>query len=57
MTSGENAKDYLYATLRILTDNTDEEIKAYIDSIEKESQTMSIEELQKIIDELKGVKQ
>lgn len=54
ITSVEQAKDILYSTLRALTDYSNEEIRAYIEAIEKESPKMSIAELQKEIEKLKG---
>lgn len=50
----EEAKDYLYATLKVLTKNTDEEIRAYIEMLETESPKMTIAELEKEIAKLKG---
>ena len=50
----EESKDYLYAVLRVLTDYSNEEIRAYIEAIEKESPKMSIAELQEEIAKLKG---
>ena len=35
--SVEQAKDYLYATLKTLTDYSNEEIRAYIEAVEKDS--------------------
>lgn len=52
----EEAKDILYSILRVLTDYSNEEIRAYIEIIEKESPKMSIAELQKEIEKLKEEK-
>ena len=52
----EEAKDYLYATLKVLTKNTDEEIRAYIELLETKSPKMSISELENNIKELNSKK-
>ena len=51
----EQAKDYLYATLRLLTKNTDEEIRAYIELLETGQNKMSIAELEKIKEKIQNI--
>lgn len=50
-------EDILYSTLRVTTDYSNEEIRAFIEAIKKESPKMSIAELQKEIEKLKVGKQ